>query len=320
MQSNVKKYNESYLYSKFTDIDKRIFGFLTTGEYVDRKDPSFKDISFDIKRRRAQAIVVDLLENSSKLELIIAKDSSLAMPRSLKVFHAKDVQVGSNNTKTFIDVTNIIERKNGAYRIIYGKIDELITYLYEALHSLLYNLDTNKIIGDSSILKSSTVAYAKCNTFILDHLRILDNVNNAKEIVKYMSAYFYNTNCMKRTSNVSEIQKISVMASGISANDMSYAEMFMEGNWNLNHYEFITTLSQVLKAPNLTHSVFFDKWSMLFGPSTCFAMEVYESFANMLIGAYCGAYVNNQKTIEKICGVEFAEFVERVQEIGRGVK
>ena len=40
----------------------------------------------------------------------------------------------------------------------------------------------------------------------------------------------------------------------------------------------------------------------IYGTGTVFALELLPSFSNMLTDAYVGAYINNQKTIEKIAG------------------
>ena len=40
----------------------------------------------------------------------------------------------------------------------------------------------------------------------------------------------------------------------------------------------------------------------LYGINTVFALEYYPALSAMLTDAYCGAYINNQKTIEKVVG------------------
>ena len=50
----------------------------------------------------------------------------------------------------------------------------------------------------------------------------------------------------------------------------------------------------------------------LYGPGTLFALEYYPALAATITDAYCGAYLNNQKTIEKICGRDMIEFAKQV--------
>jgi hypothetical protein len=48
----------------------------------------------------------------------------------------------------------------------------------------------------------------------------------------------------------------------------------------------------------------------LFNPSTVFALEYMPAFQSMLTNAYVGAYLNNQKTIEKICGKSMVQYAK----------
>ena len=54
----------------------------------------------------------------------------------------------------------------------------------------------------------------------------------------------------------------------------------------------------------------------VYGTGTVFALELLPSFSNMLTDAYIGAYINNQKTIEKIAGTGMVEFTKTILTIG----
>jgi hypothetical protein len=54
--------------------------------------------------------------------------------------------------------------------------------------------------------------------------------------------------------------------------------------------------------PGLKLDNFVDKWMFLFGMNTVFGMEYFPALSAMLTDAYVGAYINNQKTIEKVVG------------------
>ena len=54
----------------------------------------------------------------------------------------------------------------------------------------------------------------------------------------------------------------------------------------------------------------------LYGVSTVFALELFPAFSTMMTDCYVGAYVNNQKTIEKIAGSSMVEFSKTVLRIG----
>ena len=71
-------------------------------------------------------------------------------------------------------------------------------------------------------------------------------------------------------------------------------------------------IRDTFKIDKLTVDIVVEKWMYLFNPSTVFALEYMPAFQSMLTNAYVGAYLNNQKTIEKICGksmVQYAKYV-----------
>ena len=59
-----------------------------------------------------------------------------------------------------------------------------------------------------------------------------------------------------------------------------------------------------------------DKWILLYGSGTQFATEIYTAFANLLINAYVGAYLNNQKQIETIASRSMVEYCNTLFGIG----
>ena len=79
---------------------------------------------------------------------------------------------------------------------------------------------------------------------------------------------------------------------------------------------FVKALSEFFKNPKLTTEVVVDKWMYSFGNGSQFGLELYPAFAQIIIYAYVGAYLNNQKTIEKILGRELVSFVTEVMNVG----
>ena len=59
-----------------------------------------------------------------------------------------------------------------------------------------------------------------------------------------------------------------------------------------------------------------DKWLLLYGSGTQFATEIYTAFANLLINAYVGAYLNNQKQIETATGRNMVQFCNTLFKLG----
>lgn len=75
---------------------------------------------------------------------------------------------------------------------------------------------------------------------------------------------------------------------------------------------FVSKLSELIKVPNLKIDNVIDKWMYLFGANTVFALEYYPALSAMLTDAYCGAYINNQKTIEKVVGNTLVSYTKNV--------
>ena len=51
---------------------------------------------------------------------------------------------------------------------------------------------------------------------------------------------------------------------------------------------------------------------LLGGPQTAFGLEYFPNFSTILTDAYTGVYLNNQKTIEKICGTSMIGYAKNV--------
>ena len=79
---------------------------------------------------------------------------------------------------------------------------------------------------------------------------------------------------------------------------------------------FVETLSDVIHTSKLTLDVVVERWMYKYGPGTVFALELFPAFATMLTDAYVGAYINNQKSIEKIAGPSMVEFTKALLSIG----
>jgi len=104
----IKKYTDTFLYSK-GDYNKNIFEFIMKADEINKNDPSFDNIKFMVKRQAYQYLVN--IMDSDKVVLLTKTPKS--MPRSFKVFCAKDVRHGTGQTKVYIDVTGVIELPAG---------------------------------------------------------------------------------------------------------------------------------------------------------------------------------------------------------------
>ena len=87
----------------------------------------------------------------------------------------------------------------------------------------------------------------------------------------------------------------------------------------LNIRTFIEAISKILGLSKLTLDLVVEKWVWLYGTGTQFALELFPSFSAMMTNAYMGCYLNNQKSIEKICGKELVNYSQALLAVGKGV-
>ena len=84
----------------------------------------------------------------------------------------------------------------------------------------------------------------------------------------------------------------------------------------LNINFFVETVADVLHLNKMTLDTVIEKWMYIYGTGTVFALELLPAFSHMLTDAYVGAYINNQKTIEKVAGTGMVEFTKTILTIG----
>lgn len=304
-----KSFADTFLYYK-GDYEKNIFKFLVGSERLDKNANSFEEIRYEVKKQQITSSLIKVLDSNN----IILMINNTPMPRAFKVFVGTDPK--DKKIKSFIDVSEIISSNNGEYTFQRKSINILIAYLTSAMNSMIYHTEPNRIIGNSTIIKYGTNAFAKLFTYVIDYLR-MGGVPNIRETTLYLSAIYFQVNLLEKDINDSIIIKAKNL-SGLS--DIEIAKI----NYYISDIEepyknikvFINTLATALKTDKLTIDVFINKWMYLFASGTQFSTELYTSFADMMINVYANAYLNHQATIEKIVGIDMTEFVNAIFQIG----
>lgn len=309
-KQKVKNYADTFLYNK-GNYEKKLFEFLMRAEYVDKEDPSFEDIKFDVKKRQVTTSLIKVLE-SNKVILCIGEE---AMPRAFKVFVAKDIR-GDKSLKAFIDVTGIIKKDNGRYVCPSNNIDILISYILSAMNAVIYYSDPSRLTNRSALVEEGIKCFSSMVYYIVDYLRI-NSIDNAKAKVTYLASKYYQL-CILAKEDSESIENKALKISGLSEREAQLVNIYLEGQLNpyANIDTFVRALKEVLKAPTLTTDIFVEKWMWLYGTGTQFGIELYPAFATILINAYVGAYLNNQKTIEKVVGKPMVDFVNELFKVG----
>ena len=309
MNARIRTYGDTFLYPK-GNYEKAVYKFLMSANRIEKNDRSFEDIRYEVKRRQMYKSIVNVLDHNNVVLLYNINDP---LPRSFKVFTCKDVRAGDGKKRVFIDVSGIIDDKNGQYTINNRSVDTLIAYLLSAMVELIYYTDPTKIVNRNAIVTSGGESFAKLVFYIVDYLRV-GNVEKIREKVFYISSRYFEE-CLLQKSGTT-VENRAKNLSGLTTREIDVLNLYIEPNSFKNLDTFIRTLSKALKDERLDTTTFFEKWRWLYGPSTAFATELYTAFSKMLTDVYVAAYINNQKTIEKVLGNSFIEYTKDLLQIG----
>lgn len=309
MESQIKNYDQSFLYGK-ADYGKELFQYIMKADRIDKSSKEFEEIKYLIKRNQITSCLSALLDKQSIVLMLPQKP----MPRAFKVFAAKDVRE-DKNTKVFIDCFDLIKLKDNSYVIRNADIEKLISYLACALNTVIYHVEPRYLLNNSQIVNTSTEAFAKLCTNIIDYMRI-GGVDNIRSKMLYMASLYYQIGILKKDDNdTAETKAIHISKLSKREAEMIRVQLPASSFENIN--VFVEGIAKVLRVEgSLKLDNFMDKWLFLYGSGTQFATEMYTAFGNLLINAYVGAYLNNQKQIEKIAGRSMVEFCNTLFRIG----
>lgn len=308
MDIEIKNYDRSYLYGK-ANYGSELYQYIIKSERINKADPAFQNVQYLIKRNQITSCLSSLLDRES----IVLMMPSKPMPRAFKVFAGKDIKE-DKATKVFIDVSEIIRYVNGEYIIKNTDIDKFISYLACALCTMIYHTNPKLILNSTVMIESSTHAFATLCSNIIEYMRI-GSIDNVRSKMLYISALYYQNSILlkditdsvkARALNISKLSKREADIVDVTVTEGSYQ----------NIDTFVASMAQLLRVSDLKLDNFIDKWILLYGSGTQFACEIFTAFANMLINAYVGAYLNNQKQIEKIVGKYMISFTTTLFRIG----
>ncbi len=303
-----KTFANTYLYGMTENYEKKLFDFIMKADQINKADSSFDDIKYEVKKRQVTNSLVKILD--SKMVILLMRAEPL--PKAFKVFTAKDVK-SDGKMKVFIDCSGLINFIDGRYSC--NNIDILIAYLLSAMNQYIYYVDPNRIVMNSNIITDGALCFSALFTGIVDHVEKISIVSSTKNKCLYMSALYYQINILNKEIN-DGVKAVCRKVSGLSEREEEIILIQLEENSLLNIRYFINSLTKILKLNKITLDIFLEKWLYLYGVGTQFALELYPAFAEMITDAYVGCYINNQKTIEKICGRNMVDFTNAIFKIG----
>lgn len=308
---NDKNYGETIIYTK-GEYEQQFNKFLIEAHRVNKDDSSFEEIRYEVKRRQTTSSLYTIL-NSKKVILLIHPNP---LPRSLKVTCVPDPK-NKNTLTVFIDVSEIISMNDGYYKLIRRDITPLVSYLACGMNSMIYHAKPTTIVNNSTIIKYGTNCFCRLFSYLIDYLRV-GGVDNIREVSSYMAGMYFQIGILGLSEDSESVTSKAKNFSKITDRRISEIKYLTADIPELYIHldKFINGLNNGLRIDNLSMDTVINKWVFLFGTGTLFGLELYEAFANIMINAYVGGYLNNQNTIEKIAASDMVEFVKGIFRIG----
>ena len=310
-----KTYAGTYLYTQYNEYEKQIFSFMMSGEEIDKDTSDFDDIKYEVKKRQVSNSLIKVLESK---EVVLLRGEK-PLPKAFKVFCAKDIKgPKKDKMKVFIDCSNIIEvdKESGRYVCRRHNIDIFISYLVSAMHTFIYYADEDRFTSNSKIMQVGAQAFASIFTHVIDYSCKISNMTTLKNKCMYLAALYYIANILGKDHTTEGARRVAMKISGLSDRDAGIVDIQIKAESMMNIKYFVETVASVLRLNKITLDIVVERWMSIYGTGTVFALEIFPAFASMITDAYVGAYINNQKTIEKIAGTSMTEFTKVILSIG----
>ena len=310
-----KNFASTFLYSKYDQYEKETIDFLLKADRINKSSPEFEGIAYDVRKRQVSPALIKVLNSPNVVLMTRPKPLS----KAFKVFCAKDIKTDSS-LKVFIDVSGVIKKDEISDKYVCHKnnIDILISYLLDAMVSFIYYSPkgTDRIVNNSKIRSVGAKTFADLYSHIVDYLCKISTISGSKNKCSFMAAMYYLVNLLGADPNSDATRAIARKAADISDREAEILMIQMKPESFQNIKFFTETVADALHLNKLTLDTIVEKWMFVYGTGTVFALELLPSFSNMLTDAYIGAYINNQKTIEKIAGTGMVEFTKTILTIG----
>lgn len=301
-----KNYNNTFIYTKFP-YEENIFRFLINANRIDKDTDKFEDIKYEFKKRQIDSCLLKVLMSKN---VILCVSDTTPLNTQFRVICARDPKFKSNTDyKIFIDCTGlIIMDKDGNYKC--RNIDILISHIVNAMTTMIYHKAENQILS-TQLVSDTMEAFCNLFTHIIDYLAKISVIPSSKSKCQFLSCMYFTENIIQKEFN-NNYQHIAGRITNLSEREQ---EMIM-AQCDEKDFEsiksFVEKLADLIKVPALKVDNVIDKWMYLYGSNTVFAIEYYPALSAMLTDAYCGAYINNQKTIEKVVGNTLVSYTKNV--------
>lgn len=302
-----KTYGSTYLYGKYP-YEEKLFKFIMTADQISTVDDKFEDVKYEFKKRQTSAALVKIL-CSKNVILLIAKDG-VPLNKQFRVFCSKDPKSKSPDLKVFIDCTGLVvlDPDSGNYKC--RQIDILISHVINAMICMIYH-KAEKQIMTSEITSLAMEMFSALFTHIIDYLYKISTIPSTKNKCRYLACMYFVENILGVEFNENYRHMASKIVD-LSEREQDMIMVQIDDDDFLNIKLFVQKLAELIKVPALKVDNVVDKWMYLYGVNTVFALEYFPALSAMITDAYEGAYINNQKTIEKVVGNTLVKYTKTV--------
>ena len=301
-----KSYNNTFIYTKFP-YEENVFRYLMTATRIDKESDKFSDIEYEFKKRQLDSCLLKVLRSKNT---ILCSSENLPLNTQFRVMCTRDPKTKNDSSyKIFIDCTGLITLdKGGKYKC--RSIDILVSHIVNAMVTMIYHKAENQILS-TQLINDTMEAFCNLFTHVIDYLAKISVTPSIKSKCQFLACMYFTQNIIQRDFN-GNYQHIAAKITNLSdrEQDMIMTQCDVEDFSDIK--TFVTKLADMLKLPSLKIDNVIDKWMYLFGTNTVFAVEYYPALSAMLTDAYCGAYLNNQKTIEKVVGNTLVSYTKNV--------
>jgi hypothetical protein len=255
-------------------------------------------------------------------------DCDKPLPKSFKVFCAKDFKAKDKPIRIFIDCSGVITKNKSGNAYVVDEM-KLVSYLINAGMTMIYHKKMDAITRNSGLVLSATSCFARSFTFVIDYLVKVSIQETSKAKVLYLSSMYFLQNILGYDED--RALTIAKKIAEISEREAAMLNMMMERAARVkvkgvkiadsNPYAdirvFVNALKEVMhfNKNSVSLDVVVERWMSHYGVSTIFALEYFPAFSAMMTDCYVGAYLNNQRSIENICKVDMVEYTKKALQL-----
>ena len=312
-----KSYSDTYLFQKYPRYQKMLFEAMMRDPVIEKNTDEFKDVIYEISRSKVLSKSLERVLMSTNTILL---DCVEPLPRVFKVFCSRDPRNRNSGVKVFIDCTNVITKRAKSAEYSIDDI-KLISYLINASVCMIYHKNVTILTRNSTIVKNLAVCFSKLFTYIIDYLAKVSIQESNKIKVMYLAATYFLVGILQMENNA-RTKTLATKIAGISEREADMLDILVDkaarpksgSHATVEPYSdiriFVNTLADVLHLDKrvISTDIIVEKWMQQFGPGTVFGLEYLPALSAMLTDAYSGGYLNQQKTIEKICADTMVEY------------